>query len=296
MCRSCSGNAQIDKLLQTPKDEVTHFGACGARRLQREAEHTLLFACHIHKIYERSVLQRILDFLRVPFITSYSGMHYCELCDEAFEDVFAKRHLRTSASSATVDWTGCPGQRFFFAAGESYAVEEFRKAGNGRWFFKTQVLQRRPDHVYGMPMHQTWFEPRWAPLLATAEGRELPTVADHLQSERHRVLETSVSGGGKVLVNHAALRLSRCCNENPTTSLSRLRDGLGVTGRFCTPDDVQSAQSLERVRDVGIPMKTLRDVFPGRRDQQLLWLTRTELLLAEEDYRVRSKKGSRRIC
>ena len=58
--------------------------------------------------------------------------------------------------------------------------------------------------------------------------------------------------------------------------MSRFRAGLGLANRFCEPLHVESARKLERVRDLEIPVKFLREVLPGR--QEFLWITPEELL------------------
>lgn len=297
LCRSCQGNAQVDRLLQTPKDEVTHFGAWSALLLQREVEYALLLVCYRHNVYERLVLQKILQFMRVPFIISHGGKHYCELCDETFEEMLVKRELRMSTSSKlTTDWLNCPGEHLTFSQGDSYIVAEFRKSSQGCWFFRTQIKTRVLDKGDGISSQRPCFVSYWAPLSATVEYQELSTLSRHLESARHQSLEAMVVKGQQLLVNHEAMRLASVCCERPTTSLSRIRDGLGITDRFCEAADVERAKCLERVRDLEIPPKFLRSMLPGRGGQQIMWITPEEFLEVEEQYRRRTtgRKSCRR--
>lgn len=294
-CGRCLNNAQIDKLLGTPKDEVTHFGAAAAMRLQREAEYALLLVCVRHELHERLVLKRIMEFLRVPYITSYGGNHYCELCDETFEDILAKRHVRMSCPMNSADWAGCPGQRLRYSPGEGFDVAEFRKVAGERWFFRTQVLQWMLDRGDGQPSQKPWVEDRWAPLSAVAEeGKQPSRLPEHLRSQQHRCLEAALEAGEKCLVNRAALAMAKKRGEDPSVSLSRFRDGMRVSGRFCTPKDVEAASALERVRDLGAPPRVLRDVLGSNEaGRQVLWLSPEEAQRVEEQMH-QGKRGSRR--
>lgn len=302
LCRTCQDNAQIDRLLQTPKDEVTHFGSHFVFQLQREAEHTLLLACHRYGLSERLLLQKILDFLRVPFIMSQNGMHYCELCDDTFPEVVQRERVHMAISSEAADWSGCPGARLKFSPKMSFKVAELRKVPSGEWFFRTQIPQRTAEQISEDLDHGevlTHFQTRWAPMSATLESREPSALSQHHQSPRHRFLEESVSSGRSCLLNRAALGLARRLNERPSMTLSRLRDGLGLNTRFCCPEDVHRASMLERVRDLDIPLRTVRDALcKGGRERQLLWITRPELLVVEDLYQSQAKgvrkKGSQR--
>lgn len=71
--------------------------------------------------------------------------------------------------------------------------------------------------------------------------------------------------------------------------------GLGLTGRFCEPCDVEHASKLERVRDAKVTVKFLQEVLPGRRD--FVWITIQELREAEDLYEKRrvSKRGTRKV-
>lgn len=206
-CLRCRENTEIDRLLQTPKDEVTHYGAWKASRLQRETEYAVILVCNSRGLCEQFILRRIIDLLRIPFVASYKSMHYCELCDATFDDSELKKHL-------------------------------------------TQTL-----HV------------------ATA---------------------ASVKRGAMCLVSHEAKKLAVTLQERPTISLSRFRAGLGITDRFCNCGDAERAKQLHRVRDLDVPAKLLREVLPEDR-QQAMWVTPDELFLLEDEYRLRSRKGSRRI-
>jgi len=297
-CRTCRGNAQVDRLLGTPADEVTHFGALAARRLRSEAEYALLLVCHRHGIFHRSVPERILSFARVPYIVSGGGQNYCELCDFTFTEVFARSRVQMAPTAVPAsEWAGCPGERLHFRGGQWVEVAEFHKSPqSGRWFFMTQELQRRSDRGDGNPSQKPWYEPRWAPLIATLEGREPTSVAEHLESKKHCDLAALVACGSKIITEHAALDLAKALKERPSTTLSRFRDGLGIDGRFCNPSDTEAARLLQRVRDVDVPPKILREVLPERGGEALLWLRPEELLRAEEAYRQRSRKGSRQIA
>lgn len=325
-CRKCQENAQVDKLLQTPKDEVTQFGVEHALRLDREAEHEVLLTCQKCAICERMVLQRILDFLRVPFVTTQNGMHYCELCDIAFGELVVAQGQRVHMSSShdQIDWKGCPGPRLAFNITENFSVAELRKARNDRWFFRTLVAPPKPTGVaklvpveaeaseFAPPGRQggssssnalagsdvpsttpsQTFTSFWAPLDATVEGGLPSPLMEHLNSTNHKNYEAVVVAGKQTLVGRAAIKLARHFGEEPTLALSRFRAGLGITGRFCEPQHVELAAKLERVRDTGIPVKFLREVLPLRQD--FLWITPAELWEAEEKHEQRRKRGTRK--
>jgi hypothetical protein len=295
-CRRCSENLQVDRLLHTPKDEVTHFGALHILRLQKEIEYTLLLVCHRHGLWERLVLQKILDYLRVPFITSQMGMHYCELCDQTFMENAVKQgqtvHMERCGTPA--DWFECPGPALTFSLGSACTIAELRKVSAGKWFFKTNVvvpqssLNKLDSAVHADERQNSKgmgnlsvVQPFWAPLSTTAEGRRPSTLIEHVGSKVHKDHEEAIVNGRMLLVSRAAIDLAKSTEERLTTSLSRFRAGLGISGRFCAPEDVERASRLERVRDSGIPVKFLREVLPRRFD---LWVTKEELLMAEDLY------------
>eukprot|EP00931_Biecheleriopsis_adriatica_P065278 TRINITY_DN39869_c0_g1_i1.p1 TRINITY_DN39869_c0_g1~~TRINITY_DN39869_c0_g1_i1.p1 ORF type:complete len:465 (+),score=79.93 TRINITY_DN39869_c0_g1_i1:117-1397(+) len=145
-CRKCQENAQVDRLLQTPKDEVTHFGVEHVLRLDRETEHEALLVCQMCGISERMVLQRILDFIRVPFVATRNGMHFCELCNETFPQLPVSQGQRVcmDPGGGKIDWTGCPGLRLAFIPGEVFTVAELVKTPNDRWFFRTLATPPKP--------------------------------------------------------------------------------------------------------------------------------------------------------
>merc|ERR1711879_7503 len=71
--------------------------------------------------------------------------------------------------------------------------------------------------------------------------------------------------------------------------------GLDINARFCKITDIDRARRLERVRDLGIPFKYLRALFPNRKEQELVWITADEVFDAEEIYKDRSRKGNCRV-
>eukprot|EP00933_Yihiella_yeosuensis_P022383 TRINITY_DN1762_c0_g1_i3.p1 TRINITY_DN1762_c0_g1~~TRINITY_DN1762_c0_g1_i3.p1 ORF type:complete len:412 (-),score=90.41 TRINITY_DN1762_c0_g1_i3:712-1947(-) len=331
ICRKCRENTQVDRFLQTPKDEITHFGVEKALRLDKEAEHELLLSCHKCGLCERMVLQNILDFLRVPFVTTQNGMHFCELCDETFSElaVAQGQKVRMLTQCVKIDWADCPGPRLTFHVSETYTISELVKTAKGRWFFRTLAkppkkpeLKKEPTPGHDSSADSTTvsesaaaspdkfsppdrtegstssavpkFESFWAPLDATEEGRQTSPLIDHLKSNTHSAHEAAVNAGEKILISRAALKLAR---ENPgsgeaNTAFSRFRDGLSIAGRFCEPRQVELAKKLERIRDVGIPVQFLRDLFPSK--QSFLWISPEELWEAEEKYEKRAKKGQRK--
>lgn len=328
-CRKCLENVQVDRLLQTPKDEITHFGVWRALQLQREAEVLLLLACHKYGLWERMVLQRILEFSRVPFITTHSGMHFCELCNKAFAEMSTMQgdHVHMSCSHMQkLDWEDCPGPRLAFNIGECFRVAELLKAPSGRWYFRTLAAPPKPptadeqrpssnvdeqsdvltEAMIGVRGRSrgtsrtctgyvatvaTTFESYWAPLDATVEGMQSSPLAQHLQEQVHRDHEAAVSMGRTLLVSRAAVELAGKLGERPTTSLSRFQAGLGL-GRFCEPAHMEAAGRLERVRDLSIPVKFLREVFPQKKD--FLWITPEECREAEDRYEERSRRNHRK--
>mmetsp|Transcript_153781 Transcript_153781/g.294789 ORF Transcript_153781/g.294789 Transcript_153781/m.294789 type:complete len:394 (+) Transcript_153781:72-1253(+) len=314
-CRTCQGNEQIDRLLQTPKDEVTHFGSHFVFQLQREAEHILLLACHRYGICERLLLQKILDFFRVPFIHSQNGMHYCELCDDTFQEVRARERVQMAIHSNAADWSGCPGARLAFITNQVFQVAELQRVPSGQWFFRAQVRQARevrlgedvPDietlledgHMRAQFKKEqappTHFQSRWAPWSATMESRGRSAIMEHHRSMLHKKLEERVASGRSCLLNHAALQLSKRLGERPSMSLSRLRDGLGLRTRFCSACDVEQASSLERVRDLDIPLRVVKEALGKGRDGQLLWITRSELFAVEDAYQSQMKTTRKKV-
>mmetsp|Transcript_69614 Transcript_69614/g.193738 ORF Transcript_69614/g.193738 Transcript_69614/m.193738 type:complete len:406 (-) Transcript_69614:64-1281(-) len=328
-CRKCRENVQVDRLLKTPKDEVTHFGIERVLQLDRQAEHEILFACQRCGISERMVLQRILDFLRVPYVATHNGMHFCELCDTTFGEVVVNpgQRVRMATASNRINWAGCPGPRLVFSLGDKHTVAELRKASNDRWFLRALAAPLKPpgaiEHdateqkhamvanhfvppveissdsacgiadscVHAMTLSRS-FESFWAPLDATVEGQQPPPLMEHLASSSHKFHEAAIAACEKVLVSRAAISLARKLGEEPVMALSRFRAGLGLEGRFCEPRHFELAAKLERVRDANIPVKFLRDALPARKD--FLWITSAELWEAEEKYEQRRKRGIRK--
>ncbi|CAK0811939.1 unnamed protein product [Prorocentrum cordatum] len=219
-CASCGENAQVDRLLNTPKDEVTHFGAWGAVQLQREADHAFLLVCCRRGICERVVLEKILAFARVPFVMTSGGVHYCELCDEAFDEVTAARQYHMRVPSARAQWDGCPGPRLHFHVGQVCDTAALQRSDNGAWFFKTMARVRPPKPGGGEAAAtvaaegQSKFEVRWAPLAATAEALGPSPVVEHLASQRHCSNHRRVSSGEVRLVGRAAMELARRLEES----------------------------------------------------------------------------------
>lgn len=326
-CRKCDENAQVEKLLQTPKDEVTHFGIEQALRLDREAEHEILLVCQKCGINERLVLQRILDFHRLPYVTTQNGMHFCELCDMTFGELAVTQGQRVQMSAAPeqIDWKGCPSPRLAFNVGDIYSIAELLKTGNDRWFFRTLVApplpavrtkpmpteraeiagftppagqgnisrgSTTPDGEVACTATCNTFESFWAPVDATAQGRQMSPLLEHVSGSAHKAHEADIASGRTSLVSRAALKMARDLGEEPAMALGRFRAGLELLGRFCEPRDVEAAAKLERVRNLNIPVKFLREVLPGRQD--FLWITPDELWAAEERYEQRRKRGSRK--
>mmetsp|Transcript_87449 Transcript_87449/g.276291 ORF Transcript_87449/g.276291 Transcript_87449/m.276291 type:complete len:508 (+) Transcript_87449:68-1591(+) len=302
-CRTCRGNAQLDRLLGTPKDEVTHFGAMKALRLEREAEYALVLTCCRLGLHDEALLRRILGFLRVPFVTHQNGVHYCELCDTSFQEapVSAGQRLRMAMASSEAKWVGCPGGRLRFQAGESHGVAAVRQVSSGVWFFRTQARLRgraAEDGSGGTSSSrggtQPQFMPLWAPLSAT-EAAGLPSpLAAHLASEAHCSREEAVTSGKRLLVSRAALSLSKELGERPTTTHSRFVAGLSIAGRFCTPEDVEKARRLERVRDAEVPLKFLRDCAVGGQGRELLWISPEAMLAAVDAYEQKLRSEGKR--
>eukprot|EP00930_Biecheleria_cincta_P096655 TRINITY_DN88477_c0_g1_i1.p1 TRINITY_DN88477_c0_g1~~TRINITY_DN88477_c0_g1_i1.p1 ORF type:complete len:397 (-),score=45.87 TRINITY_DN88477_c0_g1_i1:114-1304(-) len=315
-CLKCQENAQVDRFLQTPKDEVTHFGVERALQLDRDAEHELLLACHKCGLSERMVLQNILDFLRVPYVTTKNALHFCDLCDETFRELAVVQGQTVHMAAPVKDWTGCPDPRLAFDLGEAYTIAELIKSSQDRWFFRTLTMPRKraisrsepkrvvtttdnkfspPDRHDGSPVLGVLptFESFWAPIDATEEGRLVSPLMKHLSGSGHKAHEAAVAAGDKLLVSRAAIKLAKNLgNEGSAVSLSRFRDGLGLAGRFCEPKDVELARKLERVRDIEIPVKFLRTIFPQR--QQFLWISPDEFWEAESKYEQRQKQGTRK--
>eukprot|EP00746_Dinoflagellata_sp_MGD_P004629 gnl/MRDRNA2_/MRDRNA2_108964_c0_seq1.p1 gnl/MRDRNA2_/MRDRNA2_108964_c0~~gnl/MRDRNA2_/MRDRNA2_108964_c0_seq1.p1 ORF type:complete len:398 (+),score=60.35 gnl/MRDRNA2_/MRDRNA2_108964_c0_seq1:94-1287(+) len=326
-CRKCGENAQVDRFLQTPKDEVTQFGVEIALQIDRESEYQLLLAGYRCGLHERMVLQRILDFLRVPFVTTQNSMHFCELCDETFQELAVKQGqlVQIATLNRKIDWLGCPEPHLKFNSNETYTVAELLKAPNDRWFFRTLVKPVKSQNEEEAILSRGCFNPPdrsavktvindvcnniaannssdlravpefqsfWAPLDLTVEGQQPSPSVVHLNSTTHKAHEAEVADGAKALVSRAAIRLAKKLDEEPSLTLSRFRSGLGLTKRFCEPKHLQLAEKLERVRDVGIPVKFLREILPHRQD--FLWITADEFWEAQEKYEMRRKKSSRK--
>lgn len=305
-CKRCRGNVEVDKLLQTPKDEVTHFGPLHVLRLAREAEYALLLALNRKGLYEEMLLRRIVAFLRVPFVTTQNGVHYCELCDHSVPEcpVTVGQKLKMAISSKAAPWAGCPfpSARLMFFPGESHTVVEACQGTDGSWFFKTQVKARgKPasEEPAGGPLPQ--FVALWAPVAATEiAGRPTP-LAQHLATTAHKSLEESIVSGEKMLVHRAALTLSKKLGERPGISMSRFGVGLGISDRFCSQADVDKARRLERVRDAEVPLKFLREYFeslpksawkPNLGVQgELLWLPPEKVVEAQDAYEQHGRRG-----
>lgn len=295
-CRKCRENEQVDRFLRTPKDEVTHFGPFDVLCVQREAEHSMLLACHRHGLWERLVLQRILDFVRVPFVTSHSGMHYCELCDKTFSDLAVKQgqQVRMSIPDTQADWSGCPGLRLTFNTGDTYTVAELLKIDTAaRWFFKVlkPIGKERVKHQ-GSGAHDMRFGAFWAPLDASAQGEQPSQLLEHLQGTAHKTHEQAIGSGSILLVSHAAIKLASKLGEPPRTTMSRFRVGLGLTSRFCEASHVERAAKLERVRNLDIPVKFLRETLSWMQD--FLWIAPEELREVEDKYKKRKSRCSRK--
>jgi len=304
VCRTCSGNTQLDLVLQTPKDEVTHCGALRVQRLEREAEYALLLVCTRRGLHDQMLLRKVLSFLRVPYITSQNGLHYCELCDTSFSEspVAVGARLRMTMMSSAANWTHCPryAAKLRFTAGETHVVNEVRKVEDGTWFFKVQAKVRGRAAMDAGPNPS--FMPLWAPVSATDAAGQPSPLAEHLACETHRRLEDCVGLGTVVLVSQAALKISKQLQERVSLSLSRFKTGLGLVDRFCTPADVEQATCLERVRDAEIPAKFLR-AYAGAQDRELVWMSRETLSAAMEAYEQkqldmgkRSRRASGRDC
>lgn len=315
-CQKCQENAEVDRFLKTPKDEVTHFGVERALQLDRDAEHELLLVCQKCGLSERMVLQNILDFLRVPYVTTKNTLHFCELCDKTFGELTVVQGHSVHMAASVKDWTGCPGPRLAFGLGEAYTIAELVKSPQDRWFFRTLAIPPKrvlsqsdprpvvtttenkfcpPDRNDGSsaPAALSTFQSFWAPLDATEEGRLVSPLMKHLNGSSHKAHEAAVLAGVKLLVSRAAIKLAKNLgNEGPTMALSRFRDGLGLAGRFCEPKDVDLARKLERVRDIEIPVKFLRSIFPGK--QNFLWISPDEFWEAEAKYEQRQKRGTRK--
>lgn len=301
ICRTCCGNTQVDRVLQTPKDEVTHFGSVCLQRLEREAEYTLLLVCTRMGLHDQMLLRNIFRFLRVPYITSQNGLHYCELCDTSFSEtpIVVGSRLRMTMMSSAAKWTHCPchTSKLRFTAGETHVVAEVKQVEDGTWFFKVQARGRGRAAIDAGP--QPHFTPLWAPVSATNAAGRPPPLAEHLASETHRRLEDFLASGTALLVSHAALKISKQLQERVSLSLSRFKTGLGLVDQFCTPADVEQAERLERVRDAGIPAKFLR-AHAGGQDRDLVWMTPEALAAATEAYEQRQretgKRSGRRAC
>lgn len=302
ICQRCSESLQVDKFLQTPKDEVTHFGALEALRLRRETTVTVLMVCCRSGLWEQPILQRIVEFARVPFVTSRNCMHYCELCDAAFDECPVKRgqQVQMADPNLAVRWEGCPGERLKYFAGDRFSAVDLFRALSGEWFFKVQVQDRRklaPESEQAPEVRDTaaldteeltkqrpCWKTCWAPLGATVEGRRPSPLMAHLQSKLHLELSTVVESGQACLISQAALNVAARLGERPETSLSRFREGLGLQGQLCSPADVDRALKLERVRDAQLPAKFLRGGHS-------LWLTREIMLELEEEHQQQKKGG-----
>lgn len=314
-CKRCKMNTAVDKLLQTPKDEVTHFGPMRVLRLAREAEYALLLSLNRKGLYEEMLLRRIVAFLRVPFVTTQNGVHYCELCDHSFPEApaAAGQRLKMTIASNSASWGGCPypSARLQFLPGESHTAVEVCQGTDGSWFFKTQVKARgkqaSEEHAGGVLPQ---FVALWAPVSATELGLRPSPQAQHLATEAHRGLEVPVLSGERLLLHRAALRLAKQLHERPGISLSRFVAGLGISERFCCPADVASAGKLERVRDVDVPLKFLREYFDGRpKDawrppglasflggpgREILWLPPDQVMEAQDAYEQHGRRGAGR--
>lgn len=208
-----------------------------------------------------------------------------------------------------IDWNGCPGPRLAANIDVNYTVAELRKTTCDRWFFRTlikptkvtnagpssgpQVSQNSAEKGYPKLGAGLAFESFWAPLDATIEGRHISPLFEHLHGKVHRDHEECVASGSKLLVSRAAISVAKKVGEDPAMSLGRFRAGLGLASRFCEPKDVERAEQLQRVRDVNIPVKFLREALPARTD--FLWITTDELWEAEDKYeQQRRKRGGKK--
>eukprot|EP00928_Gymnodinium_smaydae_P082125 TRINITY_DN65538_c0_g1_i1.p1 TRINITY_DN65538_c0_g1~~TRINITY_DN65538_c0_g1_i1.p1 ORF type:complete len:437 (-),score=35.59 TRINITY_DN65538_c0_g1_i1:79-1389(-) len=297
LCATCRGNAHVDRVLQTPKDEVTHCGALRAQGMDRESEYNLFLVCSRRGLHDRMLLRRILSYFRIPYVVSQNGFHYCELCDTSFPEapICAGAKLQMMVDAQHANWKECPcaDAKLPFLFGDSHVVSEVRQMRNGAWFFRTRTALRT-ILLPNADSHPR-FESLWAPLSATDAARRPSPLAAHLSSNTHRELEESVVSRTSLLVSRAAHQISRELNENPSLSLSRFRAGLGLVDRFCSPCDVERAKRLERVRDADVPAKFLRE-HVGARDKELVWITTEALSVATAAYlqqhRATGKRGT----
>jgi len=215
--------------------------------------------------------------------------------------------VQMATQNESIDWTGCPNPHLIFCLNEKYTVAQLSKMPNDRWYFRT--LSRLPDdhvpsqhsstspaRVAGRAVSNSsssnTFESFWAPLSATVEGQLPSPSITHLSGNVHKSHEEAVAAGCKLPVSRAAIKLAKKLGEEPSLTLSRFQVGLGLVGRFCEPCHVEAAEKLERVRDVGIPVKFLREVLPVR--ESFLWITTSEFWEAQERYEQRRKKSSRK--
>ncbi|CEM02238.1 unnamed protein product [Vitrella brassicaformis CCMP3155] len=104
------------------------------------------------------------------------------------------------------------------------------------------------------------------------------SLADHLASKKHTDLLAAVASGSKVPIWRCSADLMR-----------RLRDGLGLTGRFCGPDQVETALALRSVAATRIP----RHFFPNaarRKD----WCTAEQYAVALSAFETSKEAKARR--
>jgi len=244
LCPKCKDSFQFDTFLQTPKDELGRSCIWDAIFLQRKADFTALLTCYRFGIFEKSILQRIMCYARLPHMLSLGGMHYCELCNETFQEVSVPKRLRMRISHKKAEWDGCPGVQLKFTHGSAFDVSELRRVANGNWFFRT-LVKRRADKNRGSE-NQAQFDAYWAPLSATIHESESNPVHNHIMQEKHLSLQTEVCSGSLCVVWRAASQLARRLGEHPRTSQSRFSDGLQITQTTCSPHEVEQAAFLQR--------------------------------------------------
>lgn len=293
-CKDSKDSVQIDKMLQTPKDEVTRFGPLEALQLRLQVDLTFLLVCYRRGLWDRPILQRILEMSRPPFITSHNFMHYCEVCDVVFEECALRpgQKLHASVPSRSAVWDGCPGGRLKFIEGECFTAAEIRKTSNGAWFFKAEVRHypRRGEEGVVEDQFAPMFKFLWAPVFAFAEGRQADLLAAHLRIPQHAARAEAVTIGQAHLLSRAASLLARDLGESTATSLSRFRTGLGLQLHLCSSADVERARRLESLKNAQLPLKMVQEVFPEAK--QLVWITPEQLMdLEEENQQRRRQKG-----
>lgn len=121
---------------------------------------------------------------------------------------------------------------------------------------------------------------RWAPLDATNEARLPSTLTLHRRCKSHQAAERS----GFLPLGRASLDLSAKLKEDPSTTLSRFREGLKLEDGLCRNSDVEGAAALQRPHNSKIPVKFLKSVLS---QPHLPWVTPDQLSLAEKQFQQR---------